>query len=58
MLLQYHFGHHGYPNKHNWGTKEEPDYLHKHFYDIVDGNIIEGIGLALTNEERRYNNDY
>lgn len=59
MCLQIHFGHHGYPKKHNMGTDDKPDYWHKHRYTIVkDENtgktkLQKGEMEPLSDEERR-----
>ena len=59
MCLQIHFGHHGYPKKHNMGTDDKPDYWHKHRYTLVkDENtgktkLQKGEMEPLNDEERR-----
>lgn len=60
LFLQLHGGPHSMPKKHNVGTKENPEYYHKHWYKIVgykdDGGVIvsEGDMEPLTEEERRF----
>ena len=59
MCLQIHFGHHGYPKKHNMGTDDKPDYWHKHRYTIIEDEntgktkLQKGEMEPLSDEERR-----
>ena len=58
MCLQIHFGHHGYPQKHNMETDDKPDYWHKHEYKIVKNEktgkdeVRKSKPQALTDVER------
>ena len=58
MCLQIHFGHHGYPKKHNMETDDKPDYWHKHEYKIVKNEktgkdeVRKSKPQALTDVER------
>ena len=58
LAKQIHYGNHGQPKRHNFGTKENPVYEHTHEVVYVDNvrDLSKETARAATDEEKRYLN--